>query len=105
MEPDARRRPSLGRVGAVVLLLAAAGIAGGGILLIQAAAAVPAAATFGWFAYAPLSAMTESAPEGLVVLTQGQAVGVLLLGLGLSGLAFLAGLRFGRGPRQPEFRR
>ncbi len=52
-------------------------------------------ASFGWFAYAPLS-NTTFLPEGIVYLGASSRVGMALCGVGLVVLAFWMGYRTGR---------
>ncbi|SDT58665.1 hypothetical protein SAMN04489743_3762 [Pseudarthrobacter equi] len=54
-----------------------------------------ATASFGWFAYAPLSNDTFSG-SGLTFVTQGTQIGLGIAVLGLLILAFWAGYRSGR---------
>lgn len=80
---------------AVPLALLASGIliAGGAILYITA---TQASASFGWFAYQPLSALTGA---DLILMTPLAAVGIGIGVLGLTGLALLVGYMIGRGSR------
>lgn len=52
-------------------------------------------ASIGWFAYAPLSNQTFSG-SGMVFLSQGTQIGLVVAVTGLLVLAFWAGLRIGR---------
>ncbi len=52
--------------------------------------ATPQTATFGWFAYAPLSG-TAFSPDGAVVVGCGAIAGAAAVALGVAGLAFWAG--------------
>ena len=52
-------------------------------------------ASFGWFAYAPLSKATF-APQGLVYLGSSARIGMALCAVGLTLLAFWAGYQAGR---------
>lgn len=59
----------------------------------------PQPASFGWFAYAPLSS-TISITDGVHIISTGELVGAAVLAIGLIALAFWAGLRVGvRRPR------
>lgn len=49
-------------------------------------------ASFGWFAYAPLSS-TIFIPDGVHIISTGGLVGAAVLAVGLIALAFWAGLR------------
>lgn len=60
-------------------------------------------ASFGWFAYAPLSNQTF-AGGGAAFVSQGTQVGLTIAVLGLLLLAFWAGYRIGRRPK-PELPR
>ncbi len=55
-----------------------------------------ASASFGWFAYAPLS--NQPFPgNGIAFVTQGTQIGLAVAVIGLLVLAFWAGYRIGRG--------
>lgn len=75
----------------VVPLTAVAAVVVGLVVVLQSAARP---ATFGWFAYAPLSDETGTL-EGMHVLSTAGVVGAIVLVLGLVVLAFWAGLRWG----------
>lgn len=61
-----------------------------------------ASASFGWFAYAPLSEQIFMG-DGVAFVSQGMQVGLTIAVLGLLVLAFWAGYRIGRQP-EPEKR-
>ena len=67
----------------VAVVVMAAGVIG--IVL-----ATPQTASFGWFAYAPLSGAVFS-PEGAVVVGWGAIAGAAAVALGLTTLGFWAG--------------
>lgn len=52
-------------------------------------------ASFGWFAYAPLSNQLFSG-NGIAFVTQGTQIGLAVAGVGLLVLAFWAGYRIGK---------
>jgi heme/copper-type cytochrome/quinol oxidase subunit 1 len=87
----------------LVPLLAAAVMAAG---LVAIVASTPQSASFGWFAYAPLSA-TVFSPTGAIVIGWGSIAGAAAVALGLAALAFWAGFtlataRTRRPPRGPN---
>ncbi len=89
--------PLMPRSLAVPLALLVSGIliAGGAILFISA---TQASASFGWFAYQPLSGAVFMSPD-LILLTPLAAVGIGIGVVGLTGLALLVGFVIGRGSR------
>lgn len=89
--PSAARKPGLGMVSGILALL---GIIAGGATLIYGLARP---ASFGWFAYAPLS--DEVFLPGMTMLDNTQVTGLALLVAGLLCTAFWAGLRVGRRSR------
>lgn len=60
-----------------------------------------ASASFGWFAYQPLSDAVF-VPGGFIVLTQAAIVGAVLAIVGLIGLAAVVGFALGRRRRGAE---
>ncbi|GAA3013094.1 hypothetical protein [Microbacterium aurantiacum] len=88
MNTARRRGEIIGWVVSAVALVA-------GFVLILVGIATPPSASFGWFAYAPLSnyAYVAGAP-GLAVAPV-TAVGFTLFVVGLVGVAFLVGIRVG----------
>lgn len=74
-----------------ILPLAAVAAMVSGIVVVLKATSQPA--TFGWFAYAPLS--EANAGPGLHIVSTGGIVGFTLLAAGLIVLAFWGGLRIG----------
>lgn len=83
----------------IVALVLSALLVVAGLLLIVAAP--QASASFGWFAYQPLS---ESVfiPGGFIVLTQPVIIGAAVGVLGLVGLGVVLGFVLGRRPRRSE---
>lgn len=78
---------------AVSLVFISSGIliAGGAVLYLTA---TQASASFGWFAYQPLSALTGA---GLILMTPLAAVGIGIGVVGLIGLSLIVGIMIGRG--------
>ncbi len=90
--PDERKPPKRARLRAAVLPLA-------GIALVLVGCGVAwnstANASFGWFAYAPLSNGPFSG-SGMAFVTQGTQIGLAIAVVGLLALAFWAGHTLGR---------
>ncbi|GLK16414.1 hypothetical protein [Herbiconiux flava] len=87
----------------LVPLLAVAVMAAG---LVGILVSTPQSASFGWFAYAPLSA-TVFSPTGAIIVGWGSIAGAVAVALGLAALAFWAGFtlatsRSRRPPRSPN---
>lgn len=76
----------------VLPVAAAAAIVAGVVVMV---ASTPQSASFGWFAYAPLSSMVFS-PAGAVVIGWGTIAGAAVVVLGIAGLAFWAGWMLAR---------
>jgi len=72
----------------ILIPLAAVAVVIAGVVAIVIAA--PQSASFGWFAYAPLSG-TVFNPDGAMVVSWGAIAGAAAVALGLAGLAFWAG--------------
>ncbi|MCS5716137.1 hypothetical protein NVV95_16445 [Herbiconiux sp. CPCC 205716] len=73
-------------------LLAVAAIVAGVVTVVVS---TPQSASFGWFAYAPLSG-TMFSPAGAVVIGWGSVLGAIVVAGGIAGLAFWAGWMLGR---------
>lgn len=71
---------------------AAIALSVGGLVTLLFGLSVPA--TVGWFAYSPLPAATFST-AGVVLLSRTAVVGLILMIIGLVGVGFLVGLRYG----------
>lgn len=76
----------------VVLILSGVLVAGG-VVLVAVSSQTPA--SFGWFAYQPMSD-SLFVPGGFVVLTQPAIVGVVVTGVGVVGLSAATGFMVGR---------
>lgn len=89
--PEDRKTPPPARVLAAVVPIA-------GFVTVVAGCLVAwsnADASFGWFAYAPLSNRLFSG-SGIALVTQGTQIGLAVAVVGLLVLAFWAGYRLGR---------
>jgi len=78
---------AIGWVAAGVLVVA-------GVITIVVGQSSPA--TFGWFAYQPLAGATFMSGGGAVIVARATITGLVVCGLGLVSLAFLAGWRLGK---------
>ena len=76
----------------VAAAAAIAAIVAGVVVMV---ASTPQSASFGWFAYAPLSSMVFS-PAGTVVIGWGTISGAAVVVLGIACLAFWAGWMLAR---------
>jgi heme/copper-type cytochrome/quinol oxidase subunit 1 len=90
-----------GDIRGTVAWVAAGVLVGAGAIAILVGVFSPAAtASFGWFAYQPLSGATFVPGGTSVVLSRVTAVGFTLATIGLIGLAFLTGRVAGRRSRE-----
>lgn len=83
------------RRSAIALILAGvAAVAGAIVLILALLTPLPPSASFGWFAYAPLSD-TVFLPSDVIALPTWALVGVGLLVVGLVALSYMIGRRSG----------
>ncbi|MBN9201467.1 MAG: hypothetical protein ABS61_00770 [Microbacterium sp. SCN 70-18] len=88
MNTARRRGEIIGWVVSAVALIA-------GFVLILIGIATPPSASFGWFAYAPLSNFAYVAGAPGLAIPPMTAAGFTLFVVGLAGVAFLVGIRVG----------
>jgi len=81
------------KVWPTVAWVAATVVAAAGIVTLAIGLATPVG--FGWFAYQPLADATFTPTATGVFVSRATVTGVVLLTIGLVGLAFLVGLRAG----------
>jgi heme/copper-type cytochrome/quinol oxidase subunit 1 len=77
----------------LVVLILSGVLVVGGVVLVAVSSQTPA--SFGWFAYQPMSG-SLFAPGGFVVLTQPAIVGAFVAGVGVVGLSAATGFMVGR---------